>query len=145
MVGIVCPAVLAVLVGGAPTRVLAAATSTPGPITFVDATTSSGLAPFVARTTDRTYAHAAAWGDVDGDGALDLFVGAFTSNSPASYQGTPAPSRLFLNDGDGTFTRAPEPNAATVRGGPRAPSSWTSTATATRTSSWPTTTPRRPV
>jgi hypothetical protein len=54
--------------------------------TFSDVTESAGLLKSVHRT------HSAAFGDYDGDGLLDLFVG---------HEETP--SALFRNRGDGTF------------------------------------------
>jgi len=54
--------------------------------TFTDVTDASGLG--VSVTSSQT----AAWGDIDNDGYLDLFIG--NENSPA---------QLFRNRGDGTF------------------------------------------
>lgn len=55
--------------------------------TFTDVTSQAGLA------IPATSTQAAAWGDFDNDGLLDLFVG---------NEGRP--SQLFHNNGDGTFT-----------------------------------------
>ncbi|CAN5289795.1 hypothetical protein BH20VER2_BH20VER2_12580 [soil metagenome] len=73
--------------------------------TFEDVTEKAGLM-FAAPT------QAGAWGDFDGDGLLDLFVGIESSvvagfDVPL-YQGleqrAARPSKLFRNNGDGTFT-----------------------------------------
>jgi hypothetical protein len=53
--------------------------------TFVDVAAKAGVA-------DEIYAKGAVWGDLDGDGRLDLYV--------SNMNG---PSRLFHNEGDGTF------------------------------------------
>ena len=54
------------------------------------------------------YVHAAAWGDVNGDGYPDLYVGMFTDSRRSYYQfrgaNGPSPNRLFLNNRNGTFT-----------------------------------------
>ena len=55
--------------------------------TFTDVTEEAGLAKVATRT------QTAVWADVDNDGRLDLFVG-----------NEFAPSQLFHNNGDGTFT-----------------------------------------
>jgi hypothetical protein len=60
-----------------------------GDATFVDVAAAAGV------RNDR-YAKGAAWGDFDNDGHLDLFV----SNMSIS---APMPSRLYQNQGDGTF------------------------------------------
>lgn len=71
---------------------------------FVDVTAEAGLA-WPAYPTQ-----AAAWGDYDGDGDLDLYVG---NESPAGNPsvagfelevGRGYPSQLFRNNADGTFT-----------------------------------------
>ena len=45
---------------------------------------------------------AAAWGDVDGDGDLDLYVANYENGEMTAYW----PDTLWTNDGDGTFTDA---------------------------------------
>lgn len=63
---------------------------------FVDVTRAAGLAQ-PARPTQT-----AAWGDFDGDGDLDLFVG--NESMVGEDPGQDYPCQLFRNDGDGTFT-----------------------------------------
>ncbi len=59
--------------------------------TFADVTASTGIVTSGITKTG-------AWGDIDNDGDLDLFIGTFyTSNVPEH-------SYLYLNNGDGTFT-----------------------------------------
>ena len=59
---------------------------------FTDVTFAAGLG-------DAHYpTQTASWGDYDNDGDLDLYVGNESSRA------LPAPSQLFRNDGDGTFT-----------------------------------------
>jgi len=62
--------------------------------TRLDAT--SGIGEIV---TDTDYSGAAGWADLDNDSDLDLFVGN-DGGYAAGYR-----SRIYLNDGDGTFTR----------------------------------------
>lgn len=61
--------------------------------TFTDVAREAGLAEPAYPT------QAAAWGDYDNDGDLDVFIG----NEEASVD-EPFPSQLFRNSGDGTFT-----------------------------------------
>lgn len=56
--------------------------------------TATHLPPY-----DAAYTHDATYGDIDGDGDLDLYMGNLNV-------GTPGP-RLYLNDGTGNFTDAP--------------------------------------
>jgi hypothetical protein len=60
--------------------------------TFTDVTFDAGLGGVHLPT------HSASWGDYDNDGDLDLYVGNESSAAIA------APSQLFRNNGDGTFT-----------------------------------------
>ena len=61
--------------------------------TFQDVTQSSGLVTSIGGSLCGAYAAGAAWGDVNGDGALDLYV-------PRGSD----PAQLFVNDGSGHFT-----------------------------------------
>lgn len=63
---------------------------------FTDVAASAG----VTLAAWRSYAAAA--GDVDGDGDLDIYVGTFNADAPNHGPGT-APNRLLVNRGDGTF------------------------------------------
>lgn len=86
----------------------------PGGRRFTNATARSGLA-------DPHYATSCAWGDLDGDGLLDLYVCNYVEVDPAKpitcvheqkqlyYQCSPTAfpytsHRLFRNNGNGTFT-----------------------------------------
>ena len=60
--------------------------------TFRDVTEEAGLLSLHPT-------HTAAWGDVNNDGHLDLFVG-----NEDWGAGTPHPVEMFVNNGDGTFT-----------------------------------------
>ncbi len=60
--------------------------------TFTDVTFDAGLGRVHSPT------QTASWGDYDNDGDLDLYVGNESSSA------LNAPSQLFRNDGDGTFT-----------------------------------------
>src|SRR5437667_10306975 len=78
-----------------------------GPIVFADATAKAGLAEPLAGLMG----HGGAWGDFDGDGRIDLFVGGFCDRPNAEYAPSTGPvsSRLFRNKGDGTFERVQQP------------------------------------
>ncbi len=78
------------------------------PVDFEDVTAKAGLAKHLEQHPHRKawrYAHGAGWGDVDGDGRPDLYIGAFAARK--WYQGAdaPIPNMLFLNHADG-FTLA---------------------------------------
>src|SRR5262245_48607653 len=55
--------------------------------------------------------HGAAWGDVDGDGRPDLFVGGFGDRPNKEYGDAKGPvaAKLFRNKGDGTFEAIKNP------------------------------------
>ncbi|MBI3858087.1 MAG: CRTAC1 family protein [Planctomycetes bacterium] len=78
-----------------------------GEIVFSDATETAGLAEPLAGLMG----HGGAWGDFDGDGKIDLFVGGFCDRPNAEYAPSAGPvsSRLFRNKGDGTFERVSQP------------------------------------
>jgi hypothetical protein len=67
--------------------------------TFTDVTNTAGIRPVVTNT------FAAAWGDYDNDGLLDLYVGGNVSAPPTpDFQISAYPNQLYHNNGDGTFT-----------------------------------------
>jgi len=75
-----------------------------GQIRFEDVTEKAGLID----PLKGMMGHAAAWGDVNGDGFPDLFIGTFSDYRDTVYakRGHPAvsePDKLFINQGDGTF------------------------------------------
>ncbi|GMV39582.1 MAG: hypothetical protein AMXMBFR64_12980 [Myxococcales bacterium] len=75
-----------------------------GPFQFTDVTTAAGLSP-VGASWDMD----AQWGDLDGDGWLDLFIGRYDGwNDPGSL--------LFLSLGDGTFALVPDAAGASGKG-----------------------------
>lgn len=71
---------------------------------FVDGTADAGLT-----TAPRKY-QSASWGDIDGDGDLDLFLGTYGEKAKIEDDlcgdHVPDGSELWVNDGDGTFTNA---------------------------------------
>jgi hypothetical protein len=74
-------------------------------LSFDDATASAGL----DEPLDCMMGHAAAFGDIDGDGFPELFFGTFADKSPEQYgcDAGARPDRLFSNGGDGTFAHLP--------------------------------------
>ena len=69
----------------------------PAGFNFTDATAAAGIAPL----TSGQYFHSSAWGDANGDGKPDLFVGAFNTST-----GSMGPNRLMINNGNGTFRQS---------------------------------------
>ena len=82
-------------------------------LSFMDVTGAAGL----LEPLDCMMGHAAAFGDLDGDGYPELFFGTFADRPAGDYlcpKGA-RPDRLFRNNGDGTFT--PSPQSAVERYG----------------------------
>ncbi|MFT4622612.1 MAG: hypothetical protein ACI8PZ_001268 [Myxococcota bacterium] len=78
---------------------------------FTDITAGSGL-----QATDHD-AQTGAWGDVDGDGDLDLFIGTY-GEVPATLPSQQAhPAQLYLSHGDGTFEDVSDTLPPEVHGG----------------------------
>jgi hypothetical protein len=71
------------------------------PIRFTDVTAEAGLLKPLAGIMG----HGGAWGDMDGDGLPDLFVGGFCDRPNSEYAPAagPVPSHLFRNLGKGKF------------------------------------------
>jgi hypothetical protein len=69
------------------------------PISFSDVTAKAGL----VKPLDGMMGHGGAWGDFDGDGRVDLFVGGFCDRPTSDI-----PTRLLRNKGDGTFEPVPQ-------------------------------------
>jgi hypothetical protein len=114
LVGVV---VLAAWASGA-----AGAEASGSPIRFVDATIAARLTSSTSSDDPLkgSYIHAAAWGDVNGDGWPDLYLGMFTDTKVSYYQvrgaSGPAPNRLLLNHRDGTFSLASGQVATSLMG-----------------------------
>ncbi len=76
-------------------------------IQFKDVTEEAGLKqPLLG-----IMGHGGAWGDVDGDGRIDLYVGGFADRPNAEYEPAagPMPNVLLKNLGDGRFERWKQP------------------------------------
>lgn len=73
----------------------------PNPIRFHEMTKEAGLLEPLAGMMG----HGGAWGDYDGDGMVDLFVGGFCDRPNSEYAPAsgPVPARLFRNLGKGKF------------------------------------------
>ena len=82
-------------------------------VAFEDVTEKAGLkAPLAG-----LMGHGGAWGDFDGDGRLDLYVGGFCDRPDKEYAPAagPVPNRLLRNRGDGKFEEVLQP-AVTYHG-----------------------------
>ena len=102
----ICVAAACALLG-----VVAAGAEQPAPLVFADVTESSGLVPHLAEALN----HGVAWGDFDGDGRPDLFLGNFCDRA-AKGAGKPLgtiPNRLFRQTPDGKFIHVPMPSVET--------------------------------
>jgi hypothetical protein len=84
---------------------LRAQTNAPDPLRFEDVTASAGLAPAL---TNWELGHAAAWGDANGDGRLDLFFGSFADRKVNFSSNAPIPNMLWLAS-TGGFVRSEQP------------------------------------
>ena len=71
---------------------------------FTDVTRERGLDVLLKNWS---VGHAAAWGDVDGDGRPDLYVGAFADRPTYSAKDAPIPNQLLLNRENG-FVLSPD-------------------------------------
>ncbi len=77
------------------------------PIRFRDVTEDAGLRNPLAGIMG----HGGAWGDIEGDGLPDLFVGGFCDRPDEEYQPAsgPVPTHLFRNLGKGKFALVKQP------------------------------------
>jgi len=76
-------------------------------IRFRDKTAEAGLKKPLAGIMG----HGGAWGDFDGDGRIDLYVGGFADRPKENYKPAPGPvaNRLLRNLGNGRFERVNQP------------------------------------
>jgi len=76
-------------------------------ITFRETTKDAGLLDPLAGIMG----HGGAWGDIDNDGLIDLYVGGFCDRPNKEYVPAtgPVPNRLFRNRGDGRFELVKQP------------------------------------
>ena len=112
------PAALAAAPVAAAAMLLAAAAATPPApapaapaetpaVVFADVTDKAGLAGPLAGMMG----HGGAWGDLDGDGRPDLFVGGFCDRPDSEYKPAAGPvaAKLLRNLGDGRFELLDQP------------------------------------
>ncbi|MBE3096425.1 MAG: CRTAC1 family protein [Planctomycetes bacterium] len=90
----------------------AAGAPSAGPFVFTDVTQSSGLGPHLAEALN----HGLAWGDFNGDGRPDLFLGNFCDRGAASRAWKTTglvPNQLFAQTAGGKFEYVPMPSVET--------------------------------
>jgi enediyne biosynthesis protein E4 len=81
------------------------------PFVFTDVTERAGLTPHLAGALH----HGVAWGDFDGDGLLDLFLGNFDKGPMPKYNlDAGIPNRLFRQAAGGRFVHVPMPSIETL-------------------------------
>lgn len=100
-----CLLVLCAVGGGGLTAISQSAPKSA--IVFTDVTKEAGLLEPLAGMMG----HGAAWGDFDGDGLIDLYVGGFCDRPNSNYKPAsgPVPNRLLRNLGNGKFEVVDQP------------------------------------
>lgn len=71
---------------------------------FKDVTEEVGIA---SHLKNWTVAHSGSWGDINGDGRPELYLGAFADRPIYKKEGSPIPNPLFINKASG-FTLSPD-------------------------------------
>jgi len=95
----------------------AAIAAAESPFSWEDASEATGIAVHLEVTATRRawrYGHGAGWGDVNGDGRPDLYVGAFATRPWFQNPGGPSPNMLLLS-GPGGFSPADDATTRAAR------------------------------